>query len=536
MLKQLTKGNIMKIKNFFVIFSLFIIFACCIGAISAVSDDVMMDNSVSEVDISDEPISVKNDEQAIGVDTTEPASNAQENSNEIEKLANSQDDSQLTKDQSDEILSATIYSSWCKIDLLNDEYEIQSNKAASIKYTREPFSAAIGETYDFHVCIIDINKNIHYNKQVSGTSKESGTFTYTIPKNSIAPGTYVLAFIDSYTDETKDYAILKVKGTGVITANDYNSIYMSGAPMTAKIVDKDTGKPISAIDVKVTFTNGKTTVTNYYVPNINGVISFIPPVGIGTWTVSFTSNQANVNTGTVVKTAVITKAPVTVKAQKVTEYKGFKTTLKATVKSNGKNVNEGTVKFKINGKSYSAPVKNGVATAKVNLKKAKKYKYTAQFTGNNFAKAKNSKAKATLKNRVGTKIILKNQRRYTDESKYINIKVRTADGHKVKNGQIKINSRGHVTYGPVKKGKVKALSYGMSTINYRGKTATTTYYKHAVTVPIKLKYIPGSHKYKSSKKKIKSTSIFRCTCGRTSSHYHYYRGYYGIYRHLIHVS
>ena len=77
----------MKIKNFFVIFSLFIIFLSCIGAISAVSDDIMVDNTVSEIGLSDESISVNNDELASGVDTNEPASNAQENNNE--KFANS---------------------------------------------------------------------------------------------------------------------------------------------------------------------------------------------------------------------------------------------------------------------------------------------------------------------------------------------------------------------------------------------------------------------------------------------------------------
>lgn len=519
----------MKIKIFFVIFSLFIIFLSCIGAISAVSDDIIMDNTVSEIGLSDESISVNNDELSYGVDTNEPASNAQENNNE--KFANSQDNSQLTKDQSQETLSSSSYALYSIT--LNEAYEISSDKSGKITGKISPPPLYM-PGYSFNLFVMDVNSNVIYKS--SDISGYATSFTHTIAANKLSPGTYALLAINDYEGHVMASSILKVKGNGVINAGDYNAVYMSGNKMTARITDKKTGKPLSALDIKVTFSDGKTTLTNYYVPDANGEISFIPPVGIGTWTVSFTSNQANVNTGTVVKTAVITKAPVSVKAKKVTGYKGFKTTLKADVKSNGANVNEGTVKFKINGKSYNAPVKNGVATAKVNLKKAKNYKYTAQFTGNNFEKAKISKAKAALKNRVGTKIILKNQRVYTDQSRYININVKTADGHKVKDGKIKINSRGKVTYGPVKKGKVKALVYGMSTINYKGKTSTTTYYKHAVTVPIKLKYIPGSHKYKSSKKKIKCTSVFRCNCGKTSSHYHYYHGSYGIYKRLIHVS
>jgi len=52
--------------------------------------------------------------------------------------------------------------------------------------------------------------------------------------------------------------------------------------------------------------------------------------------------------------------------------------------SNGDYVDEGTVKFTINGKSYSVKVRDGVATKKIKLTKAKTYKYKATFTGKNF--------------------------------------------------------------------------------------------------------------------------------------------------------
>lgn len=85
----------MKSKKFFVIISVFIMFICCVGAISAASDDVM-NNTVSEMDSFEETVSVSTDEQAIGVDSTEVALDA-ENSNEDitndEKIAVFEDDS-----------------------------------------------------------------------------------------------------------------------------------------------------------------------------------------------------------------------------------------------------------------------------------------------------------------------------------------------------------------------------------------------------------------------------------------------------------
>lgn len=65
-------------KKFFVIFSLFMVLLCCLSAVSAsedvtddivsVSDDVTVDEVVSEVDSDDEPISVSNDENLESVD------------------------------------------------------------------------------------------------------------------------------------------------------------------------------------------------------------------------------------------------------------------------------------------------------------------------------------------------------------------------------------------------------------------------------------------------------------------------------------
>ena len=83
----------------------------------------------------------------------------------------------------------------------------------------------------------------------------------------------------------------------------------------------------------------------------------------------------------------ITKANVKVTAKSYYMVQNQYAILKATVKDqNGALVNEGTVKFTINGKSYNIKVKKGVATKKVKLSKAKTYTYKATYTADNYNK------------------------------------------------------------------------------------------------------------------------------------------------------
>ena len=202
--------------------------------------------------------------------------------------------------------------------------------------------------------------------------------------------------------------------------------------------------------------------------------------------------------------------------------------------SGGKKVNEGKVTFKINGKTYKATVKNGIATKKVKLSKVKTYKYTAKFNGANYKASKKVKAKAVLKKPVKTKIVIKDKSVYTGNSKKVIIKVLTKSGKKIKNGKIKIVSNGETTYGPVKNGKAIAYVYGLNIMDhFKGFTKNGETYKKSITKKIKIKYIPKSHKYKASKKTVKVTSKFKCPCGKTRTHYHYTHGVYYTYKYKI---
>ena len=218
----------------------------------------------------------------------------------------------------------------------------------------------------------------------------------------------------------------------------------------------------------------------------------------------------------------------------MSEYKGFKVTLKATVKSQGKKVNEGKVTFKINGKTYNVKVKNGVATKRLKLKKVKKYTYFARFTASNFKTSKKVSSKAIIKKRLDTKIVIKDQRIYMNDAKVFTIKVLTKSGKKVKDGKLKIRGVGTVD---VKNGKAKVVKYGLGIKHLKKINGRTEYFKKTVSKKYKLKYVPTSHKYKASTKKLKITSVFKCPgCGNTHTHNHYAVGYYLVYKTRIVVS
>ena len=65
-----------------------------------------------------------------------------------------------------------------------------------------------------------------------------------------------------------------------------------------------------------------------------------------------------------------------------------------------KKVKSGTVKFKINGKTYKAKVKNGIAKVKIKApSKGKTYTCKATYVGNKNIKASSTKFKITVKSK-----------------------------------------------------------------------------------------------------------------------------------------
>jgi hypothetical protein len=498
-------------KKYILVLLLLIVGICAISAASAA------DNATDAVAIDDADV----DEIATTADND--LEKAVEETGGQEIISAPQDDDKLTQDQNDEKISSSSYMQYSVY--LKDEYQISSYSNGKISGTVSPPPSYM-PGYSFKLYVYDGYQNLlHTSKAFEGRAT---SFSYTIPAKTLLPGTYIIVAVNDYESHAMDVALLKVTGNAVIEANNYYANYMSGAVMTGRITDQTTKKPLNALSVKVVFTQGATSVTKYYTPNKDGYFSFVPPVGVGTWTVSM-APSVNFITGSAVKTATVLKSKVSVKAKKAVGYKGYKITLKATVKSYGKNVNEGQVAFKINGKTYKVNVKNGVATKKIKLKKIKTYKYSATYLGNkNLYKSAKSKAKAILKKSHKVKIYAPDKVNiYTGKKKTITIKVKTKEGKKVKNGWIKIQTRNGYIKKAVKNGKVKVKLTGVLNDVFVKMNGDDAYYKKSATKKYKIKYVPGTHKYKAAKTKYKLKTKFVCHCGKTYTHGGH--GYWGPY-------
>lgn len=456
-----------------------------------------------------------------------------------EDVLSTEDSEIVSKDSSDDVLSGIMVYSYQYSVQIQDGNQISSTNGGKLSVYIKPYTMSSFDNYNFRFEVYDPNGKVYetnYYKSDAGTMKE-GIVKFQLGKNILKPGLYLVSARNYADGNIMSTNILKVSGTAKITANDFTGVYNTGT-MTARATDSK-GNPLTSMSIRVDFTKAGSTITKYYDTDANGYVSFTPPVGGGTWSVKFSSGLPHVTAAEVVKTAVITKAPVSIKAYKVVEYKGFKTTLKAKVTSNGKKVNEGTVTFKINGKTYKAAVKNGWATKKVKLSKTKTYKYTAKYNGNaNIKASKKVKAKAILKKRLKTKIVMKKQYKVYSNvlSKIITIKVKTASGKKVKDGKIKVRCNGVTTYGAVKNGKIKLSLSGLGMKHFKSMKGNTETYKKSITKVAKLKYIPTSHKYKASSKKSKVVSRFKCpACGKTTTHKHYAVGYFYTHVQIIRV-
>lgn len=338
---------------------------------------------------------------------------------------------------------------------------------------------------------------------------------------------------DSTITQTNDNTLGNSTGEnttteGVITASDLKTEYHSGKTIKVTVTDKTTGKGI-ATTLKVQYVqNGKIAKEASYKTDSNGVaqITTALPVGKYVFKISHDDTKDNVTAAAVSKVLSIVKTTTKVTAKKATAYKGYKVTLKAVLSKtkDGKKVNEGKVKFKINGKTYTVKVKNGAATKKIKLTKVKTYKYTAQFLGNeNIKKCKAASGKAVVKNTYETKIVVNNIRGQSGDKVKYQIQVLTQSGKKVTSGQVKITWNGKSLVCNVTNGVVKLI--GTLGGNFKETIKGNDYYYKQFTTKFKAKYIPTSLKYKESSAKYKMVSTYKCgVCGKTDSHTHIVNG------------
>ena len=492
-------------KKYMILLSLILVSLCALSCVSA-SEDADVAVAIDDADVDQMEASV--DE---GLET-----NVEEGSSGDETEA-------LTVDNSngEKISSPSVNDYNVKVE----DKTIRNWQDDSIRIFITPSADSSDYAYDFYVNLTGPNGEVIdcpnlYNKTAVNY------IDYTIPVR-LSPGVYKIEIINWVDEVSFSTATLTVVDDAIISAEDYNAYYNSGVQYSIKVTEYGTGYGLSGVSIKIVFSNSKNTFTKYYTSGSDGFIRFDPQIPVGTYEVTISSNNAHVVADSIIKSATVKKSTVSMSLAKASSYQGCKLTLKATVKSQGKNVNEGTVKFRINGKTYSVAVKNGVATKTIKLKKAKTYKYTATFAGDNF-NTKKVAGKAKVNKRYATKIVVKNQKGYLNSKKTITVKVKTKSGKKVKDGYIYVGSSD--TYSKVKNGKAKlyvTFSGNYKKGKYSYSSGFTFYFKKSVSTKFKLKYVPKSLKYKASTKKLKITSKYRCPdCHKKSSHSHTISGYH----------
>ena len=494
-------------KKYMILLSLILVSLCALSCVSA-SEDADATVAIGDADI--DPVEASIDE---GLETN------------VEDGLSSDETEALTVDNSNDDKASSPYYYEYEVEVYDKTIHNWQNESVRIFITP---SEDDYYTYDFYVNLYNPNGVRIVHDNVDGTEAVSYV-DYIIPSYGLSIGEYRLE-IENYEDgeilSTATLTVVSDPFYAIISAENYNAYYNSGVQYSIRVTESETGYGLSGVSIKIVFSNSKNTYTRYYTSGSDGYIKFDPKIPVGTYTVTISSNNAHVIASSIVKSATVKKSSVSMSLAKASTYQGYKLTLKATVKSQGRNVNEGTVKFTINGKTYSVAVKNGVATKSIKLKKVKTYKYTATFVGDNF-NTKKVAGKAKVNKRYATKIVIKNKKGYYNTKKTITVKVKTKSGKKVKDGYIYVGSSD--SYSKVKNGKAKlyvTFSGNYKKGKYSYSSGFTFYFKKSVSTKFKLKYVPKSLKYKASTKKFKITSKYRCPdCHKKSSHSHSINGY-----------
>ena len=236
-----------------------------------------------------------------------------------------------------------------------------------------------------------------YNDQYNYVTTEVTTDKNGIYKSTInsTPGTYkIVVSTNNNNYPSHKFTInVTVKKTPVyVTANDMVSNVTSTNKLSVNVKDIY-GKNVDEGKI-IFYMNGEE-----YESNVKGGIATytLSQLGAATYPVNAIFVSDNYVENSVSFNLIVNKL-----SSKISTYKWISTTkqyatLKAVVKDgNNKNINEGTVKFTINGKSYTVKVKNGVATKKVKLTKAKTFSYKATFSANKYnVKSSSSKVIVT---------------------------------------------------------------------------------------------------------------------------------------------
>lgn len=205
----------------------------------------------------------------------------------------------------------------------------------------------------------------------------------------------------------------------MIVAKDYNSYYDSGKALVVRVMDYD-GDVVDDVDVNIRYSSKN---VDYECSDDDGKCYFYVDENVGSQRAKIFLDDYRYTVAPLIIKVKVTKAPVKFAVSKVTSKTNKYATLKAVVKDKwGNKINQGSVKFKINGNKYKVKVKNGVATKKIKLKKAKTYYYSAVFSAKNYDTKKAS-----------SKVIVKQAKKtYTYKKGKFSFKVSESQYKKIK--------------------------------------------------------------------------------------------------------
>ncbi|WP_410319243.1 hypothetical protein [Methanobrevibacter sp.] len=186
--------------------------------------------------------------------------------------------------------------------------------------------------------------------------------------------------LDVVVDDKKDVA---VEYDAKLSAKDVNEQYDFYGNVIKVALKDSKGKLIKNQNVKVIW-DGKFSDNSY--DEDGGKYSFDASVrGAGNHKVKIMLVDSSYSAKPIVINVKLTKAPVKMTAKKWISTTKSVTVLKVAVKDKqGYYVQDGVVKFKINGKTYKAKINDGIAIKKIKLKKAKNYNYRATFVSKNY--------------------------------------------------------------------------------------------------------------------------------------------------------
>ena len=245
------------------------------------------------------------------------------------------------------------------------------------------------------------------NTKVHAKTNSKGVATFTVP--ALSKGTYAISYkfkeTNYYLGTAGDGKIYVLTKAAKLKASNLKMTYNDGSKFKVTVKDYK-NKVLANKNVKFTL-NGKTTTVK---TNSKGVASLtVGNLKPGTYTVKYQyskSGSSDYNSGS--KKITISKLSATLTAGDMKMNYKDGSVYKATVKTKaGKALSNVNVKFKINGKSYTATTdSNGVASIKINL-------------GVGYYTVKSAVSNTYYKSNTASKHILVNGTKFVASDKYV---------------------------------------------------------------------------------------------------------------------